>query len=54
MSRNVTVQALPSGRLASGLGVGRLFRREEPADHPFRPEGGSIRLPEAPGLGLTA
>jgi len=44
--------ALPSGRLASGLGVGRLFVREEPAEHPYRPERGRIRLPEAPGLGL--
>ncbi|HEX8701413.1 MAG TPA: o-succinylbenzoate synthase [Myxococcaceae bacterium] len=46
--------ALPSGRLASGLGVGRLFVREEPADHPFQPVEGRIRLPEAPGLGLPA
>jgi o-succinylbenzoate synthase len=46
--------ALPSGRLASGLGVGRLFVREEPAEHPFIPIKGLIRLPETPGLGLSA
>jgi L-Ala-D/L-Glu epimerase len=45
--------ALPSGRLASGLGVGRLFVNEEPATHGFQPVGGRIRLPEAPGLGLS-
>ncbi|MDY7231610.1 o-succinylbenzoate synthase [Hyalangium rubrum] len=45
--------ALPSGRLASGLGVGRLFVREEPPEHPFRPVQGCIRLPETPGLGLS-
>jgi o-succinylbenzoate synthase len=44
--------ALPSGRLASGLGVGKLFVREEPAEHPFHPVEGRIRLPAAPGLGL--
>jgi o-succinylbenzoate synthase len=44
--------ALPSGRLASGLGVGKLFVREEPAEHPFHPVEGRIRLPETPGLGL--
>jgi L-Ala-D/L-Glu epimerase len=42
--------ALPSGRHASGLGVGHLFV-EEPAEHPFRPVQGRIRLLEAPGLG---
>jgi len=44
--------ALPSGHLASGLGVGKLFVREEPAEHPYRLEDGRIRIPEAPGLGL--
>jgi o-succinylbenzoate synthase len=43
--------ALPSGTLASGLAVGRLFAHEPPA-HPYRPVKGSIRLPQAPGLGL--
>ncbi len=43
--------ALPSGRYASGLGVGHLFANE-PEHHPFRPVGGRIRLPEAPGLGV--
>lgn len=42
--------ALPSGRYASGLGVGHLFA-EEPAEHPSRPVRGRIRLPETPGLG---
>jgi o-succinylbenzoate synthase len=46
--------ALPSGRFASGLGVGKLFVREEPAEHPFHVDGDSIHLPEAPGLGLPA
>jgi o-succinylbenzoate synthase len=46
--------ALPSGRLASGLGVGRLFVREEPAEHPFHPVKGRIRISDAPGLGLPA
>ena len=46
--------ALPSGHLASGLGVGKLFVREEPAEHPYRLEDGRIRIPEAPGLGLPA
>ncbi|WP_332307135.1 enolase C-terminal domain-like protein [Stigmatella aurantiaca] len=45
--------ALPSGRLASGLGVGSLFVREEPSEHPFRPVQGRIRLPDVPGLGLS-
>jgi L-Ala-D/L-Glu epimerase len=45
--------ALPSGKLASGLGVGSLFVREEPEVHPFQPLQGRIRLPEAPGLGLA-
>jgi o-succinylbenzoate synthase len=45
--------AMPSGRLASGLGVGKLFVREEPAEHPFHPVNGRIRLPETPGLGLS-
>jgi L-alanine-DL-glutamate epimerase-like enolase superfamily enzyme len=44
--------ALPSGRLASGLGVGKLFVGEEPAEHPFHPVKGRILLPETPGLGL--
>lgn len=44
--------ALPSGALASGLAVGRLFAHE-PASHPYRPEHGHIRLPQAPGLGLS-
>lgn len=44
--------ALPSGRLASGLGVGSLFVREEPPEHPFKPVRGRIRLPDVPGLGL--
>jgi o-succinylbenzoate synthase len=45
--------ALPSGRLASGLGVGRLFVSEEPATHCFQPVGGRIQLPDTPGLGLA-
>jgi o-succinylbenzoate synthase len=44
--------ALPSGALASGLAVGRLFAHE-PASHPYRPVHGHIRLPQAPGLGLA-
>jgi L-alanine-DL-glutamate epimerase-like enolase superfamily enzyme len=46
--------ALPSGRLAAGLGVGSLFKLDEadPAEQAFRPVGGRIRLPDAPGLGL--
>ena len=44
--------ALPSGRLASGLALGRLFKGEDPAEELFRPVGGRIRLPDAPGLGL--
>ena len=46
--------ALPSGRLAAGLGVGSLFKINEadPAEQAFRPVGGRIRLPDAPGLGL--
>ncbi|MFY0522406.1 mandelate racemase/muconate lactonizing enzyme family protein [Archangium gephyra] len=43
--------ALPSGRYASGLGVGHLFK-DEPANHPFRPVGGRIELPRKPGLGV--
>jgi o-succinylbenzoate synthase len=43
--------ALPSGRYASGLGVGHLFSNE-PENHPFRPVGGRIRLPVTPGLGV--
>jgi o-succinylbenzoate synthase len=43
--------ALPSGRYASGLGVGHLFANE-PENHPFRPVGGRIRLPTSPGLGV--
>jgi L-alanine-DL-glutamate epimerase-like enolase superfamily enzyme len=43
--------ALPSGRYASGLGVGHLFANE-PENHPFRPVGGRIRLPTRPGLGV--
>ncbi len=42
--------ALPSGRYASGLGVGHLFRNE-PESHPFRPVRGRIRLPRTPGQG---
>ncbi|MBN1209400.1 MAG: o-succinylbenzoate synthase [Myxococcaceae bacterium] len=44
--------ALPSGRLASGLAVGRLFKAEEPVVHAFHPVGGRIRIPDEPGLGL--
>ena len=43
--------ALPSGRYASGLGVGHLFK-DEPGNHPFRPVGGRIELPRKPGLGV--
>jgi o-succinylbenzoate synthase len=43
--------ALPSGRYASGLAVGHLFRNE-PMEHPFRPERGRILLPRTPGLGV--
>ncbi len=43
--------ALPSGRHASGLGVGHLFR-DEPPDHPFRPVRGRIVLPRTPGQGV--
>jgi o-succinylbenzoate synthase len=45
--------ALPSGRHASGLAVGHLFRNE-PAVHPYRPERGRILLPQTPGLGVHA
>jgi o-succinylbenzoate synthase len=45
--------ALPSGRHASGLAVGHLFRNE-PQEHPFRPERGRILLPRTPGLGVLA
>ncbi len=44
--------ALPSGRYASGLGVGHLFK-DEPANHPFRPVRGRIELPRKPGLGVS-
>lgn len=44
--------ALPSGKLASGLGVGRLFKVDDPAEALYRPVEGRIRLPDAPGLGL--
>jgi o-succinylbenzoate synthase len=44
--------ALPSGRYASGLGVGHLFK-DEPGNHPFRPVGGRIQLPRTPGLGVN-
>ncbi|HYH94805.1 o-succinylbenzoate synthase [Hyalangium sp.] len=46
--------ALPWGKLASGLGVGRLFKinEDDPAERAFRPVGGRIVLPDAPGLGL--
>ncbi len=43
--------ALPSGRYASGLGVGHLFK-DEPGNHPFRPVQGRIQLPRTPGLGV--
>ncbi|MFY0576425.1 o-succinylbenzoate synthase [Cystobacter fuscus] len=43
--------ALPSGRYASGLGVGHLFRNE-PDLHPFRPNRGRILLPRTPGQGV--
>ncbi|MCE9671312.1 o-succinylbenzoate synthase [Myxococcus stipitatus] len=43
--------ALPSGALASGLAVGRLFARE-PDVHEYKPLHGRIRLPESSGLGL--
>jgi o-succinylbenzoate synthase len=47
--------ALPSGKLAAGLGVGSLFKINEadPAEQAFRPVAGCIRLPGAPGLGLS-
>jgi len=44
--------ALPSGRYASGLGVGHLFK-DEPGNHPFRPVRGRIELPRKPGLGVN-
>ncbi|GMU05341.1 o-succinylbenzoate synthase [Corallococcus caeni] len=44
--------ALPSGELASGLAVGRLFA-DEPRDHPYQPHGGLVRLRDEPGLGLN-
>jgi L-Ala-D/L-Glu epimerase len=46
--------ALPWGKLASGLGVGSLFKtpEDDPAERAFRPVGGRIVLPDAPGLGL--
>jgi o-succinylbenzoate synthase len=43
--------ALPSGRYASGLGVGHLFK-DEPENHPFRPVRGRIQIPRTPGLGV--
>jgi o-succinylbenzoate synthase len=43
--------ALPSGRYASGLGVGHLFK-DEPENHPFRPVRGRILLPRTPGQGV--
>jgi hypothetical protein len=43
--------ALPSGKLASGLGVGKLFK-DDSAEDIYRPVGGRIVLPDAPGLGL--
>ncbi|MBJ6762652.1 o-succinylbenzoate synthase [Myxococcaceae bacterium JPH2] len=42
--------ALPSGELASGLAVGRLFTNEPPV-HPYRPVAGRIHLSDAPGIG---
>ncbi|WNG47017.1 o-succinylbenzoate synthase [Archangium minus] len=44
--------ALPSGRYASGLGVGHLFKNE-PGNHPFRPVRGRIELPRKPGQGVN-
>ncbi|MGE6759904.1 o-succinylbenzoate synthase [Corallococcus interemptor] len=44
--------ALPSGDLASGLAVGRLFA-DEPRDHPYQPQQGLVRLRDMPGLGLN-
>jgi o-succinylbenzoate synthase len=44
--------ALPSGRYASGLGVGHLFK-DEPGNHPFRPVRGRIELPRTPGQGVN-
>ncbi|MFL5356935.1 mandelate racemase/muconate lactonizing enzyme family protein [Archangium sp.] len=44
--------ALPSGRYASGLGVGHLFK-DEPGNHPFRPVRGRIELPRIPGQGVS-
>ncbi|WP_375773804.1 o-succinylbenzoate synthase [Archangium gephyra] len=44
--------ALPSGRYASGLGVGHLFK-DEPGNHPFRPVQGRIQIPRTPGLGVN-
>ncbi|QRK06133.1 o-succinylbenzoate synthase [Archangium violaceum] len=44
--------ALPSGRYASGLGVGHLFK-DEPGSHPFRPVRGRIELPRTPGQGVN-
>ncbi|PTL80777.1 mandelate racemase/muconate lactonizing enzyme family protein [Vitiosangium sp. GDMCC 1.1324] len=43
--------ALPSGKYASGLGVGHLFK-DEPGSHPFRPVRGRIELPRTPGQGV--
>ncbi|MFB1480845.1 o-succinylbenzoate synthase [Corallococcus sp. RDP092CA] len=43
--------ALPSGELASGLAVGRLFA-DEPKEHPYHPQQGLVRLRDLPGLGL--
>ncbi|HEX5749219.1 MAG TPA: o-succinylbenzoate synthase [Archangium sp.] len=44
--------ALPSGRYASGLGVGHLFK-DEPGNHPFRPVRGRIQLLRTPGQGVN-
>ncbi|NPC71837.1 o-succinylbenzoate synthase [Corallococcus sp. AB004] len=44
--------ALPSGEMASGLAVGRLFA-DEPRDHPYQPRRGLVRLRDMPGLGLS-
>ena len=44
--------ALPKADWASGLAVGQLFEEDSGPD-PFPPQGGEIRLPRAPGLGLA-
>lgn len=43
--------ALPSGKYASGLAVGDLYKNE-PGNHPYQPSRGRIRIPDAVGLGL--